>query len=223
MSRAILLLALLVASVPLSGHDVITTKITWAREVSRIIFARCLTCHRGGGAAFSLATYADARPWAKAIKEEVLARRMPPWNAVKGFGQFRNDRGLTQEELSLIADWVEGGAPEGNPSYMPESPGVPDSASPAAAREIAFSGSTVLTQSVQAVGIRVAAVPASGSLQVVAVRPGGNIEPLVWIRKSNPADEGVYWFRSALALPARTRIEATPPGGACALLVTSTR
>jgi hypothetical protein len=57
-----------------------------------------------------------------AIKDEVLTRRMPPWNAVKGFGRFKNDLGLTQEELSLIADWVEGGAPEGDPMLMPVRP-----------------------------------------------------------------------------------------------------
>src|SRR5437773_2329990 len=108
---------MLAAGMPLSAHDPITTKITWSREVSRIVYARCLGCHREGGAAFSLATYAEARPWAKAIKEEVLVRRMPPWNAVKGFGQFKGDRGLAQEELSIIADWVEGGAPEGNPLH----------------------------------------------------------------------------------------------------------
>ena len=40
-------------------------------------------------------------------KEAVLARRMPPWGAVKGFGDFRNDQGLSQAELDLITDWVD--------------------------------------------------------------------------------------------------------------------
>ncbi len=38
---------------------------------------------------------------------------MPPWGAVKGFGNFRNEQGLTQEQISLIADWVEGGVTQG--------------------------------------------------------------------------------------------------------------
>ena len=58
-------------------------------------------------------TYAEARPWAVAIKEEVLERRMPPWGAVKGFGDFRNDKALTPEQLELIISWVGGGVPEG--------------------------------------------------------------------------------------------------------------
>ncbi len=95
------------------AHDIITTKITWTKEISRLVYKRCATCHREGGSSFSLMTYEEARPWAKAIKEEVLERRMPPWEAVKGFGEFRDDRGLTQEELETISSWVEGGAPEG--------------------------------------------------------------------------------------------------------------
>lgn len=60
-----------------AGHDVITTKITFDREIIRIVYARCAICHREGGSAFSLTSYSEARPWAKAIQEEVLERRMP--------------------------------------------------------------------------------------------------------------------------------------------------
>ena len=104
------------------GHDVITTKITFDREIVRIVQARCASCHREGGSAFSLTTYSEARPWAKAMQEEVLERRMPPWGAVKGFGDFRNDQALTPEQIELMADWVEGGAPEGEPKDLPEPP-----------------------------------------------------------------------------------------------------
>src|ERR1041384_1500300 len=108
-----------------SGLDVITTPITFSREVSRIFYAHCVSCHRQGGTAFSLATYDEARPWAKTIEEEVLERRMPPWGAVKGFGEFRHDQGLTQEQIEVIADWAEGGAPPGDPKYLPALPDYP--------------------------------------------------------------------------------------------------
>jgi len=62
---------------------------------------------------FPLVTYKDARPWVVAIREEVLQRNMPPWGAIKGFGDFRNDQGLTPEEFELIVRWSEGGVPEG--------------------------------------------------------------------------------------------------------------
>src|SRR5262245_289317 len=121
-SLALILMSLGIAE----AHDIITTKITWSKEVSRLIYKRCASCHREGGQAFSLINYEQSRPWAKAIKEEVLERRMPPWEAVKGFGEFQNDRGLTGEELEIISDWVEGGAPEGEPKFLPPVPKASD-------------------------------------------------------------------------------------------------
>jgi len=70
----------------------------------------------------SLATYDEARPWAKAMKTELLERRMPPWNAVKGFGEFRNAPLLSQRDIDLIINWVEGGAPKGEDKELPDGP-----------------------------------------------------------------------------------------------------
>ena len=97
---------------PLAAHNPITTKVTWTREISAILERRCVSCHRAGGyAGFSLTTYDDARPWAVAMKEEVLAGSMPPWGAAPGVGHFANDRRLTRHEQELVAAWVDGGAP----------------------------------------------------------------------------------------------------------------
>ena len=71
------ILAMAVLALASSAHDVITTPITYSREISRLIYSRCAGCHREGGRAFSLLTYEEARPWAKAIKEEVLTPRRP--------------------------------------------------------------------------------------------------------------------------------------------------
>ena len=76
MKLAVLVLS---ACAVVQAHDVITTPITWSREISRIVFHKCASCHRPGGAAFSLITYKDARPWVVAIREETLRRTMPPW------------------------------------------------------------------------------------------------------------------------------------------------
>ena len=86
------------------------------------MYARCASCHREGGSAFSLTTYKEARPWVVAIREEILRRTMPPWGAVKGFGDFRNDQALTPEEMELIVNWSEGGVPEGEPIDLPAEP-----------------------------------------------------------------------------------------------------
>src|SRR5579872_4285901 len=89
------------SAVTLFGHDV-TTKVTWNREISRIVYARCAQCHQPGHSAFSLLTFQEAEPWAQAIRDSVLRRTMPPWGAVKGFGTFRNEQALSQEELGLV-------------------------------------------------------------------------------------------------------------------------
>jgi hypothetical protein len=73
----------------------------------------------------SLASYEEARPWAKAIKEELLERRMPPWPAVRGFGEFRNAPRLSQRDVDAIVDWVEGGAPRGDAALLPAGPLLP--------------------------------------------------------------------------------------------------
>src|SRR5687767_3647627 len=145
--RQIALAGILLAGliVPVPAHDFVTTSITWNREISRIFFDRCASCHNEKGAAFSLMTYAEARPWAVAIKEEVLNRRMPPWGAVKGFGEFRDDKGLTQEQIGLITGWVEGGVPEGNPQDLPPKPKLAKPAQTGAKRnQIVVSGEHTL-------------------------------------------------------------------------------
>src|SRR5262245_43755360 len=110
MKRLLLIAAICSAA---NAHDIITTSITWDRDISRIVLNHCASCHRPGGMAFSLLTYADARPWAEDIKDEAQRRHMPPWGAVKGYGEFRNDNSLTLEELERIVAWNEGGKPEG--------------------------------------------------------------------------------------------------------------
>jgi mono/diheme cytochrome c family protein len=110
------------ANHPAKAHD-FGSAVTWNRETARIVYDRCASCHRPGGSAFSLMTYVDAQPRAVAIKEAVLSRRMPPWGAVKGFGNFRNDRGLMQEQIELITRWVDSGARRGNnPRMLPKEP-----------------------------------------------------------------------------------------------------
>jgi hypothetical protein len=67
-------------------------------------------------------SYAEVRPWAKAIKQAVLSRKMPPWLADPHFGSFRNDRRLPENDIQTIAAWVDAGAPEGDPKEMPQLP-----------------------------------------------------------------------------------------------------
>lgn len=210
----------LCASMPMLAHDIITTKVTFDREISRLLFDRCTSCHRDGGAAFSLTTYDAARPWAKAIKEEVLERRMPPYGAVKGFSDLRDDRSLTQEQLEIISDWVEGGAPEGDPALLPKDAELnpPHPNEIALGAELVVDGTKTLPRAMTFAAIRAKTLPPKGSVRVVAQRPDGAIIPLIWIYQFNPKFEQTYYFRQPLQLPAGTRILTSTTSGSVALI-----
>ncbi len=93
---------------------------TFSKDVAPILQSRCQVCHRPGEAApFSLLTYEQARPWARAIREAVLARKMPPWFADPHYGKFANDSSLQKKEIDTLAAWVDAGAAQGNPKDMP--------------------------------------------------------------------------------------------------------
>ncbi len=96
-----------------SPHNPVTTTVLFGREVSTLLQRACLPCHVGGGLAMSLATFEEARPWAVAIKEEILERRMPPWSAERGYGAFANDLSLTTRERDFLVSWIDGGTPKG--------------------------------------------------------------------------------------------------------------
>lgn len=90
------------------------------KEVSRIFQKNCQTCHHPGDIApFSMMTYQETRPWAKAIREKVLTREMPPWKPMAGCGDFRDARALSQEEINTIVAWVDSGSPEGTATDLP--------------------------------------------------------------------------------------------------------
>ncbi len=95
--------------------------ITFNNRIVRLFQAHCQVCHHPGEVApFSLMDYASAKPWARAIKQATASRSMPPWKPVPGHGQFVGERRLDEAEIDLIARWVDAGAPEGDPSDLPE-------------------------------------------------------------------------------------------------------
>jgi mono/diheme cytochrome c family protein len=95
---------------------------TFAKDVAPIFQSHCQTCHRPNNIApMSLLTYQDARPWARAIKQQVVQRNMPPWfeDRAVGIQKFKNDPSLTDQEISTIVKWVDSGAAMGNPADLP--------------------------------------------------------------------------------------------------------
>lgn len=93
---------------------------TFYKDVLPVLQKNCQNCHRPGEAApMSLLSYQEARPWASAIRQAVMTKRMPPWSADPAYGHFSNDRSLSAKDIQTLADWAAAKAPAGNPKDAP--------------------------------------------------------------------------------------------------------
>jgi hypothetical protein len=174
----------------------------------------------------SLTTYEQARPWARAIKEEVLTRRMPKWHAARGYGAFANDPSLSPFEIALIAAWVDGGAPRGSAGAPPhaEHPPTPPPDSTRTEREVSApcrdqrlpAGTLVAVQPVLAPGRSIG----------LAVRfPNRTTEVVAWIRDFDPTFPEVYRLRTGIDLPdgSRLLVQTDDASGRCRVALTVAR
>jgi len=102
------------------------------RTIQPLLAERCGGCHKPGEIGpMPLTSYAEVRPWAKAIKEAVLTHTMPPWFAdPKASAHFRNDRSLPTEDIHKIVAWVDAGAPAGEVETVTVRPVSHDEAVP---------------------------------------------------------------------------------------------
>ena len=206
------------------AHDPVT-RVTWNADISRIVQARCVACHTADGRGpMSLVSYEDARPWARAIKEEVLTRRMPKWHAVRGYGDFRNDPSLSPFEIALIVAWADGGAPRGtaggpSPENAPNQ-GTAKRIPPAAATLTLPCGEQALPE-----GTLIGVQPETaedGSVGMAVRLPDGRREIVGWIRDFDPDFATTYWLRTPLALPAGS-VFFTEPREGCRVTVSLAR
>ncbi len=96
---------------------------TFYRDVLPILQEHCQQCHRPGEIAPTpLVTYAEAKGSGRRIREEVRAKRMPPWFADPCCGRFSDDPSLTPQQIATVLDWVDGNALAGNPHDAPPPP-----------------------------------------------------------------------------------------------------
>jgi hypothetical protein len=112
-------------TLPAASPDAASTvpaKPTFSKDIAPILQAKCQSCHEPGSIApMSLITFDEVRPWARSIRLRVSTRQMPPWHIDKGVGvqQFKNDISLTDQQIDTIVNWIDQGAPQGNPADMP--------------------------------------------------------------------------------------------------------
>ena len=223
-----LFVAILLGTRPTSSHEPVTTKIRFNKEIVRIFRDHCLACHQpGSNTKVFLHNYPAARPWAKAIKEEVLERRMPPSQIVKGFGQFDDDHGLTQHEVDQIVAWVDGGTPKGDDKDLPLDQAPPTNKEtndsritglkllglrateeiPAGAEHYRIESSVRISAHAEAIAIRPLLLPFAQSLEVTAHRPDGTTEVLVWAQEYRYDSQPTYYFKEPVRLPKGTRVK----------------
>jgi mono/diheme cytochrome c family protein len=98
---------------------------TFGKEVAPILFGHCARCHSPNGIASNsqFLSYEKVRAWAKAIREKVLLREMPPWPADPNASlKFRNNARLSERDVDTLVAWVNAGAPKGNDADLPPLP-----------------------------------------------------------------------------------------------------
>ena len=127
-----LVLAAMMAAAPavaVAQPDNGAAEATFSKDIVPIFQRSCQVCHRQGEMApMSLMTYQEVRPWARAIKNRVVAREMPPWHVDKNIGiqAFKDDPSLSDDEIATVSAWVDNGAPLGDPADMPPPVDFPD-------------------------------------------------------------------------------------------------
>src|SRR5262249_20582042 len=111
------------AAVAAQENAVSKPDVTYNKDVASIFQKHCVSCHRPNDIApMSLLTYDEVLPFARMIRESVVQRKMPPWHADPGFGEFTNDARLSDAEIAMIDAWVKSGAKPGNAEASSEHP-----------------------------------------------------------------------------------------------------
>jgi hypothetical protein len=123
---ALLAVVGLMTPVASGGQSGPVAEVTFTKDIAPILQRSCQSCHRPASVApMPLLTYEDVRPWARSIKLKTglgsQRGAMPPWGIEKNIGiqRYKNDRSLSEDEIARIANWVDSGAPRGNPADMP--------------------------------------------------------------------------------------------------------
>ncbi|HVT93456.1 MAG TPA: tetratricopeptide repeat protein [Bryobacteraceae bacterium] len=98
-------------------------KVTYYKDIAPIVYSECSVCHRPGESApFSLLSYEDVKRHAAQIADVTKRRFMPPWLPQDGYGDFEEERHLSDAQIQLIQDWMAGGELAGSPAHAPKPP-----------------------------------------------------------------------------------------------------
>jgi hypothetical protein len=165
--------------------------VTFAKHVAPILYKNCVECHRPSMfAPMSLVTFEEARPWARAIKQRVAKREMPPWSADPQYGRFKNDARLSQADIDTIVRWVDTGAAKGSDRDLPPVPSFP-------------AGWTIGTPDAVFTMTEEYSVPAEGTIPYLYFRIPTNLTEDKWVQaiEIRPGNRAVVHHVIANAQP----------------------
>jgi thiol-disulfide isomerase/thioredoxin len=101
-------------------------KVNYAEHIAPLLNRACVECHRPGEVApFTLTDYPTAKKWAPMLAAVTSTRKMPPWKAVKGHGEFLGENRLSESEIQTLKNWSDAGAPSGDLKKAPKLPKFP--------------------------------------------------------------------------------------------------
>ena len=118
----VLVIAITMLGLPSFGSAQPNSQPTFSKDIAPILQRSCQACHRPENIGpMPLLTYQEVRPWARAIRQQVVQRNMPPWHIDRtvGIHKFKNDPSLSVTEIETISKWVDAGAPQGDPANLP--------------------------------------------------------------------------------------------------------
>ena len=122
--RKIIQISLSIFSLCIIGHQSQAEGMpTYSKDVAPILQAKCASCHNPEGIGpMPLQNYEQVKPFAALIHDRTSKRIMPPWHVDTGIGiqSFKNDASLSDDQIDIIEDWFLAGAPEGDPTDLPE-------------------------------------------------------------------------------------------------------
>jgi hypothetical protein len=146
--------------------------VTYSKDVAPVLQKNCEGCHRAGEAApMSLRTYKEARPYAAAIKEAVILKKMPPWFADVKYGHFANDRTMAEQDVKTLVAWADSGAKEGNPKDLPKPVEY-------------LNGWNISKPDVEIEMVQDFKIPASGTIDYQHILVKGNFEKDTWVSQA---------------------------------------
>ena len=106
-----------------TGENITKDIPVFSNEIAPIIYKNCTPCHRpGSGAPFDLVNYEDLKKHLHTVQLAINEKLMPPWPADTSYSHFRDEKVLTKNELFLLNQWIDNGAPIGNVSNIPKPP-----------------------------------------------------------------------------------------------------